>query len=142
MHQKKQCSPISVNAESSGWTGCENWLVVVVIVIEIVVVLISVGVHDTEDGHDVTGTEADIIIAPANEGVVGQEVRGHGGSGPGCAHSGPRVGLHSLEDCSKMLHSQTYQIETVVVTHCKLLNADTKANYKRYKLHNMYDCQK
>ena len=74
---KKQCSPISVNAESGGWTGCENWLVVVVVEIVVVVVLIPVVVHDTEDVHDVTGTEADIIIAPANEGVVGQEVRWH-----------------------------------------------------------------
>ena len=80
--KKKQCSPISVNAECGSRTGCEHWLVVVevVVVIEIivvVVVLISVGVHDTEDGHDVTGTEADIIICPANEGVVGKEVRWH-----------------------------------------------------------------
>ena len=79
--KKKQCSPISVNAECGSRTGCEHWLVavevVVVIEIVVVVVLVPVVVHDTEDGHDVTGTEADIIICPANEGVVGKEVRWH-----------------------------------------------------------------
>ena len=78
LFQYTKFSPISIDAECSSWTGCENWLVVIeVVIIEvvIVVVLISVIVHDTEDGHDVTGSEADIIIS-SNEGVIGQEVRG------------------------------------------------------------------
>ena len=74
--------PISVNTECGSWTGCKHRLVAVkvvvvvkiVVVVEIVVVLIPVVVHDVEDGHDVTGGEADIIIA-SNEGVVGQKVR-------------------------------------------------------------------
>ena len=75
--QNNKFSPISVNAECSSWTGCEHWLVVVeVVIIEVVIVLISVIVHDTENGHDVTGSEADIIISSSNEGVIGQEVRG------------------------------------------------------------------
>ena len=80
LFQNTKFSPISVNAECSSWTGCEHWLVVVEVVgIEVViaVVLIPVVVHDTEDGHDVTGTEADIIIISSNEGVIGQEVRRH-----------------------------------------------------------------
>ena len=41
----------------------------------VVVILIPVVVHDVEDGHDVTGSEADIIILSSNEGVVGKEIR-------------------------------------------------------------------
>ena len=65
-------SPISVNAECGSWTGCKHRLVAVEVVVVkiVVVVLIPVVVHDVEDGHDVTGSEADIIIA-SNEGVVG-----------------------------------------------------------------------
>ena len=76
--------PISVHAECGSWTGCKHRLVavevVVVVVVKIVIVLIPVVVHDVEDGHDVTGSEADIIIA-SNEGVVGQEVRRDRGPG-------------------------------------------------------------
>ena len=59
------------------WTGCEHRLVavkVVVDVVEIIVILIPVVVHDVEDGHDVTGSQADIIIF-SNEGVVGKKIR-------------------------------------------------------------------
>ena len=74
-----QNSPVSVDTESGSWTGCEHRLVavkVVVVVVKIVVILIPVVVHDVEDGHDITGSEADIIIIlSSNEGVVGKEVR-------------------------------------------------------------------
>ena len=73
-----QKSPVSVDTECGSWTGCENRLVavkVVVVVVKIVVILIPVVVHDVEDGHDVTGSEADIIILSSNEGVVGKEIR-------------------------------------------------------------------
>ena len=79
LFQKTKFSPISVNTECGSWAGCEHWLVVVefvaIEVVVVVVVLIPVIVHDTEDGHDVTGSEADIIISSSNEGVIGQEVR-------------------------------------------------------------------
>ena len=79
LFQNTKFSPISIDAECCSWTGCEHWLVVVevVVIVVVVVVLIPVVVHDTEDGHDVTGTEADIIISSSNEGVIGQEVRRH-----------------------------------------------------------------
>ncbi len=72
-----QNSPVSVNTECGSWTGCEHRLVAVkvVVVVKIVVILIPVVVHDVEYGHDVTGSEADIIILSSNEGVVSQEVR-------------------------------------------------------------------
>ena len=72
-----QNSPVSVDTECGSWTGCEHRLVAVkvVVVVKIVFILIPVVVHDVEDGHDVTGSEADIIILSSNEGVVGKEVR-------------------------------------------------------------------